>query len=106
MNQSCESGETEHNCPLCDRPLGNVNIDEHHLIPKTFKGKEKDSVHRICHVKVHATFTERELANHYNTWERLREHEQIQKFIKWVSKKEPEFYDNSKWTNQRKGKNK
>ena len=64
-------------CPLCWRVLGIVNIDEHHLIPKTFKGKAKEPLHKICHRKIHATFTERELLKHYHTWERLREHENI-----------------------------
>ena len=39
-------------CGICDRPLGTMSIDEHHLIPKTFKGKEKVKVHKICHRKV------------------------------------------------------
>ena len=83
------------NCPLCNRPLGN-DSNEHHLVPKTFKGKETVTLHRICHRKIHATFTERELLKHYHTLERLLEHEEIKKFVKWVSKKEPDFYDGSK----------
>ena len=102
MNESCENTDPIHNCPLCSRPLGTVNIDDHHLIPKSFKGKEKQKVHRICHVKIHATFKERDLKNYYHTWERLKEHEEITKFIEWVAKKPPEYYDNSKWTKQRK----
>ena len=92
------------NCPLCGRPLGTVNVDEHHLIPKAFKGKTTTTIHRICHRKIHATFTERELLNYYNTVERLLEHEEIQKFVKWVQKKEPGFYDSSYETNRRKAK--
>lgn len=90
-------------CPLCDRQLGQ-NIDEHHLIPKTFKGKETVTLHKICHRKVHSVFTERELANYYNTIERLREHSEIQKFIAWVAKKEPDYYSGSDETKTRKGK--
>lgn len=86
---------------MCGRELGDENIDEHHLIPKTFKGKEKSLIHRVCHVKIHATFTERELANWYHTWERLQSHEEIEKFVKWVKNKPPHFYDNSKWANRR-----
>lgn len=91
-------------CPLCDRLLGSVNIDEHHLIPKAFKGSEKELIHRICHDKIHATFTERELANYYHTWQRLRESEEIGKFVKWVSKKPPEYLDKTIETNRRNGK--
>ena len=62
-------------------------VDEHHLVPKTFGGKETFTLHRICHRKIHATFTERELLNYYNTFERLRDHTEIQKFVAWVKKK-------------------
>lgn len=96
--------QEKHNCPLCSRILGSRNVDEHHLIPKTFKGKIKEKLHRICHVKIHATFTERELNNHYHTWQRLKDHEEIKKFIVWVAKKPPEFYDNSKYTKTRRRK--
>lgn len=78
------------------------SIDEHHLIPKTFKGKEKVKLHRVCHSKIHSVFTERELLNHYHTIERLISHVEIQKFIKWVSKKEPEFYTHNEQVSKKK----
>jgi hypothetical protein len=81
-------------CPLCSRELGN-DVNKHHLIPKTFKGKDTVTLHRICHRKIHSVFTERELLKHYHTIERLLEHEEIQKFVSWVSKKDPDFYDGS-----------
>ncbi|MEH6434101.1 HNH endonuclease signature motif containing protein [Massilia sp. DD77] len=79
-------------CPLCGRPLGTENIDRHHLVPKTYKGKEQFPIHKICHRKIHSAFTERELFNTYHTWEALRAHEDIQTFIAWVAKKPPGFY--------------
>ena len=87
-------------CPICDRPLGDVNdefsnLDRHHLVPKCRKGKEQFYVHRICHRKIHATFTEKELEKKYHTWEELRTHPDIISFIEWVQKKPPEFYDGS-----------
>jgi len=94
----------ETSCPLCNRELGTKNVDEHHLVPKTFKGKVTVRLHKICHRKIHATFTERELLNTYNTIEALLGHETIQTFVKWVSKKDPGFYDGSKETVERKGK--
>jgi hypothetical protein len=42
---------------------------------------------------VHAVFTETELKNYYNTVDRIQEHEEITKFIKWISKKEGGFFD-------------
>ncbi|UTY60493.1 hypothetical protein [Massilia sp. erpn] len=79
-------------CPLCGRPLGTVNIDRHHLIPKTFKGKEQFEIHKICHRKIHSVLTERELLHAYHTWEALRAHPDILTFIAWVARKPSEFY--------------
>jgi hypothetical protein len=92
------------NCPLCDRPLGTVSVDEHHLIPKTFGGKAKEPIHKICHRKLHTVFTEREMLNTYHTWAVIREHEEIKTFIAWVAKKDPAFYISSKDTTARKAK--
>lgn len=88
-------------CPLCYRELGDQYIDDHHLIPKTFGGKETEKMHKICHQKLHATFSEREMLNYYHTWGRIREHSEIEKFIKWVAKRDINFYDTSKDTNER-----
>ena len=85
------------NCPLCNRPLEpGPSTDEHHLIPKSQGGKAKAVIHRICHRKIHATFSERELAADYSTWEALKTHEEIAAFVKWVAGKPPAFYDNSR----------
>jgi hypothetical protein len=84
------------NCPLCGRALvAGRSVDEHHLLPKSQGGREKFLMHRICHRKIHATFTEKELARSYSTWDSLQAHEDIATFIVWVTKKPPEYYDNS-----------
>ena len=88
-------------CPICKRELGEERIEEHHLVPKTFGGKEKVSIHKMCHQKIHATFSERELFNHYHTPERIVEHEEIQKFVKWIQKKPIDYYDKNERTKQR-----
>jgi hypothetical protein len=36
-----------------------------------------------------------ELKRYYHTIERLQQHGEIAAFIKWVRKKEPEYYDKS-----------
>jgi 5-methylcytosine-specific restriction endonuclease McrA len=83
-------------CPLCGRPLvAGKSIDEHHLLPKSEGGRETHTMHRICHRKIHATFTEKELARSFNTWTALQANEDIAAFIIWVQKKPPEYYDNS-----------
>jgi hypothetical protein len=83
------------NCPLCRRPLG-TRVEAHHLIPRLKGGRETVDLHAICHRKIHSLFTESELANYYNTAERLLENEDVQKFVQWVSKKDPDFHDPSK----------
>ncbi len=83
-------------CPICKRDLiKGASVDEHHFIPKSKGGKASDKIllHRICHQKLHKTFTNQELERVYNTPEKCVEHEEIQKFIKFVSKKNPEYYD-------------
>ena len=99
---------SEDNCPLCGRELiPGPTIDEHHLIPRSVKKNDNTiTLHKVCHQKIHATFTEKELGLIYNTIEALREHEEIQKFVKWVRKKHPEFYDSSRDTKHRNSKRK
>jgi hypothetical protein len=96
----------EGNCPICGRPLGDVLLEEHHLIPRTFKGRDTITIHKMCHQKIHATFAERELQQYYHTPERIREHSVMETFIKWISKKPLEFYDKNDDTTDRKRKRK
>lgn len=92
-------------CPICNRPFGNESLIQfHHLIPKTFKGRDGINIHKICHQKIHATFSERELLNYYHTVERIVENEEISKFIKWVKNKHVDFYDKNDDTKQRHSK--
>ena len=67
----------------------------HHLTPPSKGGRDSATVlmHKIRQAKVHAVFTETELKKYYNTIDRLKEHDDIAKFIKWVSKKDLEFFD-------------
>ena len=86
-------------CPLCGRPLPNdKTVDLHHLVPKSQGGVEQFRIHRICHRKIHATFSEKELARSFNTWAALQAHEAIAGFIQWVANKHPSYYDNSRRT--------
>lgn len=83
-------------CPLCGRPLAEP-MNKHHLIPASRGGKGTPTItmHKICHNKIHAVLTEKELQRHYHTIERLLMHDEIAKFIQWVRRKPPEFYDSS-----------
>ena len=93
-------------CPICDREMIEETCDKHHLIPSALSGKEKILIHIVCHDKLHHTFTERDMLNYYHTLDRIREHKQIQKFIKWISKKDIYFNSKNKDTKQRKKKRK
>ncbi|MFY0656144.1 MAG: hypothetical protein JXR12_05130 [Neptunomonas phycophila] len=91
-------------CPLCSRDIPKEHESKHHLLPKTFKGKEVVVIHKLCHNKIHSVFTERELLQYYHTIERLLENEDMQKFVKWVAKKDPGFYSKTKDQGDRKRK--
>jgi len=95
-------------CPLCQRELGDKNISKHHLTPKSKGGTHSETImlHNICHQKIHSVFTEKELQRAYNTIEKLLTNEEIQKFVKWVAKKAPSFYQSNRMTNQKKAKRK
>lgn len=60
----------------------------------------------VCHSKIHHTFSEKELEETYHTWEALRSHPEIEKFVAWIRKKAPEYYTKNKDTQQRKRKRK
>ena len=77
-------------CPLCERPFGRLR-EKHHVIPKSKGGKETIALHPICHRKIHMVFTRTELAN-LGTIEALKTHSDMEKFIRWLSKKPPDFY--------------
>ena len=80
-------------CPLCGRPMPPDQRSPHHLIPKMFKGRETVDLHPICHRKIHSLWRERELKNHFNTIERMLAEPEIQRFVAWVARKPPEFYE-------------
>ena len=81
-------------CPICDRDLWQgPSIDQHHFLPKCKGGRETEYVHKICHRKIHSLFTENELAKEYYDPEKVNKHPEMIKFILWIKKKEPDFYD-------------
>lgn len=78
-------------CPLCSRPMvTGTTLNEHHLTPRSYGGTDRYIMHRVCHGKIHSLFSEAELAFVYNSFEKLREHPDIQSFIKWIRKQNPE----------------
>ena len=86
-------------CKLCNRELDDT-ADRHHLIPKSKKGTDVVLLHRVCHDKIHSLFSEKELADYYNTIEILLTNDDIKTFVKWVKKKPMNFYPHTKMSKQ------
>lgn len=86
-------------CQLCKRIL---NLTEHHLIPKEMHNKKwcksiftveecnnnKIYVCHDCHAAIHMFISNKDLAKKYNNLDKLKEHEKLMNFVKWVSKNE------------------
>lgn len=84
-------------CPLCGRELiPGPSVDEHHLVPKSKGGVNKELMHKVCHQKIHSLLTEAELARNFHTWESLKAHPELAKFIAWVSKRPPAYMDRNR----------
>jgi len=52
-------------------------------------------VHHICHKEIHASLSETDLARRFHTFEALRAHPRLAKFIDWVAKRPPGFLSRS-----------
>jgi len=67
-------------------------------------------MHTICHSKVHSIWSEAELARMYEdcetvaerVWAMYLENEHIVKFVKWISKKDPEFRNSNRMVSDHK----
>ena len=84
-------------CELCEREIG--FLTQHHVIPRTTHQRKKrraeytqEELNRViwicapCHKNIHAVFTEKELADEYNTKEKLLAYPAIAKLTIWVRK--------------------
>jgi 5-methylcytosine-specific restriction endonuclease McrA len=79
-------------CPLCGRLMvRGPTIDQHHLIPRSRGGTKRYYVHRVCHTKLHKLFNETELALEFSSFEKLRAHPDVEKFVRWLRNRDPEF---------------
>jgi hypothetical protein len=96
-------GAPASSCPLCDRPmLTGPSLDEHHYpVPRSHGGHKTVTMHKICHRAIHAMVSERELAEAFSDFERLRAHPMLAQFIAWVKKRPPEYYDRTRWSRSR-----
>ena len=88
-------------CPLCARPLG-ARIEKHHVIPKSRGGTDTVPLHPICHRKIHSVFSNRELEAMGSIAALLR-HDEIGKYVRWVSKRPPDFSSRTRRHSEREG---
>ncbi|MFI4860472.1 MAG: hypothetical protein ACIAXF_07310 [Phycisphaerales bacterium JB063] len=93
--------DNPHRCALCQR--AGVALTRHHLIPrkrhrqpsckKRFNHTERTQriamLCRPCHSTIHATLTEKQLEQHFNTLDDLAGHPDIARFVAWVRKQKP-----------------
>eukprot|EP00209_Acetabularia_acetabulum_P000816 EC095576.1.p1 GENE.EC095576.1~~EC095576.1.p1 ORF type:complete len:151 (+),score=0.51 EC095576.1:2-454(+) len=94
LEQEDEDG-IDGGCEMCQRY---TFLTKHHLIPKsTHKQMKKKGLSaeqlmqyayicRQCHSAAHHYITNKEMAEYYNTIERIMENQHIQAFVKWNSK--------------------
>lgn len=94
VQQELRIDNDDGSCEMCERY---VSRTLHHLIPREL---HKTLVHRIskeelsktvkicrmCHSSIHRFFTNEELANHYNTIEKLLGDEKMYKYASWAAK--------------------
>ncbi|MEE4154304.1 MAG: HNH endonuclease [Erythrobacter sp.] len=85
------SEEQHLTCWLCSRAF-EQRIQWHHPVPKSKKGRSTVPVHPICHKAIHRHFTNAELARIGDDPETVRAHPEIEKFVRWVRGKPPDFH--------------
>ena len=96
---SGDPDEAMQQCGLCGRKIPTQLLSKHHLVPKLKGGKSTEdnlvSMHRSCHDKVHAVFTEVQLARDYHSVELLLGDPEISKFVSWIQKRPIDFSDST-----------
>jgi len=78
-------------CPVCGRwPLAG-NTTKHHMRPKSRGGRDTERLCLSCHRQAHVLFTNKELED-LDTVDKLRSQPRMQKYIRWVSGRNPDRY--------------
>ncbi|MBU7581671.1 MAG: HNH endonuclease [Nostoc sp. TH1S01] len=72
------------------------NLTVHHLVPRQNTKRKKQApgptanICSACHRQIHALFDNKVLAVELNTLEKLMNDPQMQKFLAWVRKQNPD----------------
>jgi hypothetical protein len=59
-------------------------IQEHHLRPERRETSPTVTLCRPCHDQIHATFTNEELRNDYDTAAALRDADRLAEYLSWI----------------------
>lgn len=78
-------------CGLCGRAFERGRLTKHHCLPRQRGGTVEDVelLCSQCHGMVHATYTNRTLADQYPTIKQLRQAPELGPFLRWVRKQPP-----------------
>jgi 5-methylcytosine-specific restriction protein A len=77
-------------CELCARVVPDDRIDdpqvlqEHHLRPERRADSPTVTLCRPCHEQIHATFTNEQLREEYDSIEALREADPLAAYLSWI----------------------
>ena len=79
-------------CALCRRAVPGRLITLHHLKPKSRGGGAEVRVPtcRTCHKQVHASFTNKELDEGFDSVAALRDSPRLAGFVRWIAKQKPD----------------
>jgi len=99
ISRETETDKEMQACVLCGRDIPQHLLSRHHLVPKLRGGRSTEEnlvlMHRPCHDKVHAVFTETQLARDYHSVDSLLADPDISKFVRWIQKRPIDFSDST-----------
>jgi 5-methylcytosine-specific restriction enzyme A len=81
---SHDQREETYRCALCGREVRFVS--KHHLVPKSEGGREVIELCAPCHKTLHSFFSNATLLKELHTIDRLRQHPDIARYLRWVRK--------------------
>ena len=79
-------------CELCRRTFPDElladpqAVQRHHLVPERRRESPTVTLCRPCHEQVHATFTNEELREEYDTIDALRGADPLRGYLRWIRK--------------------
>lgn len=82
----------------------NSELTEHHLVPRSRKGRVTVRICSPCHRQIHALFSEKELEREYDTVEKLLAAEEIRPWLSWIRRRKPTGRIRARRSNRRKSR--